>query len=309
MLKLLLTDPAGNGSKYALAETVGAQFVLGRAEDCDMVVANDDSLSRYHALVRFEEGRWVIRDNNSVNGIRLGKVPVLFTTLSLGTTVTIGGSTTLQVIAVESHAEASAEPAAPTASAATHPRPAARAVKRAGGKTQAAPRRLAAAPQMEQPVGVSGETLGLPHEFALQFFLAEPRHAVSAGSVLRFGFVAAEECRIYLIQHDSMGGISLILPTQAGEEALLRARCATALPPRSFLIADELVAGPPFGTDTIVAIACTRPCAFASHLTALLAQDPPKAPGAVELLALERCAAESPDNRVSSAVLLVETKA
>lgn len=305
MLKLLLTDPAGNGSKYALAEAVGAQFVLGRAEDCDMVVANDDSLSRYHALVRYEEGRWVIRDNNSVNGIRLGKIPVLFTTLSLGTTITIGGGTTLQVIAAETPTEVSAAPAAP----ASRPRPAARAVKRAGGKTQAAPRRLAVAPQAEQPIGVSGETLGLPHDFALHFFLAEPRHAVTAGSVLRFGFMAEEDCRVYLIQHDSVGGVSLILPTQAGEEALLRARCATALPPKSFLIADELVAGPPFGTDTIVAIACTRPCAFASHLTALLAQNPPTEVGAVEQLALERCAAESPGNRISSAVLLVETKA
>lgn len=302
MLKILLTDPAGNAAKYALADAEGAQFIIGRAEDCDMAVANDDSLSRYHALVRCEEGRWVIRDNNSVNGIRLGKIPVLFTTLSLGTAVTIGGGTTLQVIAAES----TPAPAVPTET--TTSRPAPRAVKRASGKTQATPRRLAAAPPAEQPLTFSGETLGLPRDFELQFFLAEPRHAVTAGSVLRFGFMAEEDCRVYLIQHDSQGGISLILPTQAGEEALLHARRATALPPKSFLITDELVAGAPFGTDTIIALACTQPCAFAAHLTELLAQTPPTDFGAVEQLAIGRCAAETPGNRWSSAVLQLETR-
>lgn len=324
MIKILLTDPLGNGSKYALADAEGAQFVLGRAEDCDMVMSNDDSLSRYHALVRFEQGRWVIRDNNSVNGIRLGKVPVLFTTLKLGTVITIGGGSKLEVIAEGNEPAAPAAPqSAPhrrTKRAAATPAPAeprrtfaTRGMKRAGGTTQSTPRRLAAMEQVEQPVGQSAEGLGLPHDFPLQFFLAEPRHAVTAGSVLRFGFMAEEDCCVYLVQHDSLGGISLILPTQEGEEATLHARRATALPPKSFLVSDELVAGPPFGTDTIVAVACSRPCAFAAHLRALLAGNPPTEPGAVEALVLERCDADLPEGTPaplrSSAVLVIETKA
>lgn len=327
MIKILLTDPLGNGSKYALADAEGAQFVLGRAEDCDMVVSHDDSLSRYHALVRFEQGRWVIRDNDSVNGIRLGKVPVLFTTLKLGTVITIGGGSKLEVIAEGNEPAAPAAPSeAPrrrtkraAATAAAAPAPAAsrrtfatRGMKRAGGTTQRAPRRLAAMEQVEQPVGQSAEALGLPHDFPLQFFLAEPRHAVTAGSVLRFGFMAEEDCCVYLVQHDSQGGISLILPTQEGEEATLHARRATALPPKSFLVSDELVAGPPYGTDTIVAVACERPCAFAAHLRALLAENPPTEPGAIEQLVLERCDASLPEGapipRRSSAVLVMETK-
>lgn len=310
MLKILLTDPLGNGSKYALADAEGAQFMLGRAEDCDIVIANDESLSRYHALVRFEQGHWIIRDNNSVNGIRLGKLPVLFTGLSLGTVIRIGGGTTLEVIAAGSETPTAQ---APAAAPAPRKRYATRGIKRAGGKTQAAPRRLAAQEVMELPVGQSAECLGLPHDFPLQFFLAEPRHAVTAGSVLRFGFLAEEDCCVYLVQHDSMGGISLILPTQEGEAAELHAHRATSLPPKSFLVSDELVAGPPFGTDTIVAIACASPCAFAAHLNALLAGDPPTAPGAIEKLALERCDAELPESvsppRRSSAVLQIETKA
>lgn len=308
MIKLLLTDPLGNGSKYALADAEGAQFVLGRAEDCDMVVSNDDSLSRYHALVRFEQGHWLLRDNNSVNGIRLGKVPVLFTTLKLGTVVTIGGGTTLEVIAAGSET-----PTAQVPAPAPRKRYATRGMKRAGGKTTGTPRRLAAPEEVEQPIGQSAEYLGLPRDFPLQFFLAEPRHAVTAGSVLRFGFMAEADCCLYLVQHDSMGGISLILPTQEGEEAELHAHRATALPPKSFLVSDELVAGPPFGTDTIIAIACEKPCPFAAHLNALLRESVPTEPGAVERMVLERLDAELPEGatppRRSAAVLRLETRA
>ncbi len=309
MIKLLLTDPLGNGSKYALADAEGAQFVLGRAEDCDMVVSNDDSLSRYHALVRFEQGHWLIRDNNSVNGIRLGKVPVLFTTLKLGTLVTIGGGTTLEVIAADNDKPTIQETAPAPA---PHKRYATRGMKRAGGKTTGTPRRLTAPKEVEQPVGQSAEFLGLPHDFPLQFFLAEPRHAITAGSVLRFGFMAEEDCCVYLVQHDSMGGIALILPTQEDEEAALHARRATALPPKSFLVSNELVAGPPLGTDTIIAIACEKPCPFAAHLNALLRGNPPTEPGAVERMVLERLDTELPEGatppRRSSAVLRIETK-
>lgn len=306
MLKILLTDPMGNASKYALADEEGVRYVIGRAEDCDMVVANDGSLSRYHAHVCFEQGHWVIRDNNSVNGIRLGKLPVLYTTLKLGTVVTIGGSSTLEVIAAGNNPPPAQDPA-------RRKQYATRAMKRAGGKTQGTPRRLAAQEVVEQPVGHSAEALGLPHDFSLQLFLAEPRHAVTAGSVLRFGFMAEEDCYVYLVQHDSVGGISLLLPMQMNDHVELHARRATALPPKSFLVADELVAGPPFGTDTVVAVVCEKPCAFAMHLKALLADNPPTEPGAVEKLVLELCDAELPEGTVpprrSSAVLQIETRA
>lgn len=308
MLKLLLTDPLGNAAKYALTEAEGAQFVLGRAEDCDMVMSNDDSLSRYHALVRYEEGHWVIRDNHSVNGIRLGSIPVLFTTLSPGTVVRIGGGSRLEVIEATAQVTAQVAPQEPA-----RRRYATRAMKRAGKKQNTAPRRLAAVQEVETPIGRPALHLGLPHDFDLRFFLVEPRHAVTSGSVLRFGFLAAEDCDVYLIQHDSQGGISLILPTQAGAGAELHARRTAVLPPKSFLVSDELVAGPPFGTDTVIAVACTAPCAFTEHLAALLAQDPPTDPGAIEQLVLERCTADLPEGAAplhwSCAVLTLETRA
>lgn len=366
MLKILLTDPLGNTAKLALPEDADTSFMLGRAGDCDIVLDNDGTLSRYHAVVRYEQGHWMIFDNKSVNGIRLGKLPVMHATLTRGTRITIG-ATTLEVLSAGTAAPAAAseplspapavspEPSSqaaecipPAESSPEPPQPAPkptrkapsralksaaggtigqeegknasprrrfepRGVKRAGGKKKAVPRRLTALEEVEQPTGCSAESLGLPYEFPLQFFLAEPRHAVTAGSVLRFGFLAEEDCCVYLIQHDSMGGISLILPTQEDEDAELHAHRATALPPKSFLISDELVAGPPFGTDTIIALACTDSAPVAAHLHALLAEHPDTEPGEIERLVLERCTAALPEGeekpRWSSAVMQVETKA
>ena len=42
-------------------------FVLGRRPDCDLVVA-DGTVSRRHATLTCEDGRWTIRDLDSSNG-------------------------------------------------------------------------------------------------------------------------------------------------------------------------------------------------------------------------------------------------
>ena len=43
---------------------------IGRRRDCDLVIDNN-SISRHHATASFEHGRWILRDNKSVNGLRL----------------------------------------------------------------------------------------------------------------------------------------------------------------------------------------------------------------------------------------------
>jgi len=46
---------------------------IGRLPDCDVVIDNA-SISRHHATVSLEDGRWILRDTGSVNGLKvLGK--------------------------------------------------------------------------------------------------------------------------------------------------------------------------------------------------------------------------------------------
>ena len=43
---------------------------IGRSSEND-VVLNDFSVSRRHAMLKNEKGSWVLKDNNSTNGIRI----------------------------------------------------------------------------------------------------------------------------------------------------------------------------------------------------------------------------------------------
>jgi FHA domain-containing protein/uncharacterized protein DUF1707 len=50
-----------------LPEVVGAQLVIGRSSACQIVLG-DDTVSRRHAELRFDDGRWLLRDLGSSNG-------------------------------------------------------------------------------------------------------------------------------------------------------------------------------------------------------------------------------------------------
>src|SRR4051794_7231519 len=66
-----------------------SSFRIGRAEDCGFRVQNE-YVSRYQAQVVYENGRWLVRDLNSSNGLYIGdervkEVPVTDTaTIRLG---------------------------------------------------------------------------------------------------------------------------------------------------------------------------------------------------------------------------------
>src|SRR5215472_13994431 len=57
------------GSGWSLP--AGPSYLVGRDPDCDIVVA-DGRVSWRHAVLRLEEGRWVLADNGSTNGIYAG---------------------------------------------------------------------------------------------------------------------------------------------------------------------------------------------------------------------------------------------
>lgn len=67
---LLVVSGPGAGSRLVLAES-GRPYVIGRSDDCDLVLPTD-SVSREHAVfVRNPEGV-LVRDRGSKNGVRVG---------------------------------------------------------------------------------------------------------------------------------------------------------------------------------------------------------------------------------------------
>ena len=76
----------------ALPSASDRQIVLGRARECDCVLA-EPSVSRRHAELRRDGDRWLLRDLGSRNGTRVNGVRVLEETeVGPGDRVSFGGA-------------------------------------------------------------------------------------------------------------------------------------------------------------------------------------------------------------------------
>jgi hypothetical protein len=74
----------------ALPELVGAQLLIGRSSACQIVLG-DDTVSRRHAELRFEDGRWLLRDLGSSNGTYINGRLVTEAEVRRGDVIHLGG--------------------------------------------------------------------------------------------------------------------------------------------------------------------------------------------------------------------------
>jgi predicted component of type VI protein secretion system len=88
--------PSTTGSRQALLVgqdkrnvLSGSRVLLGRSRECDIMV-NDPNVSRRHAELRSEGGRWSVVDLGSTNGIKLNGRRVEQRELSDGDKLTLG---------------------------------------------------------------------------------------------------------------------------------------------------------------------------------------------------------------------------
>jgi pSer/pThr/pTyr-binding forkhead associated (FHA) protein len=76
----------GEGRRSVLS---GDHVVLGRSRECEVVLA-DPNVSRKHAEVRWDGGRWVIADLGSTNGVKVNGRRVDRAQLEPGDRITLG---------------------------------------------------------------------------------------------------------------------------------------------------------------------------------------------------------------------------
>ena len=69
---------------------VGAHLLIGRSSACQIVLG-DDTVSRRHAELRFEDGRWLLRDLGSSNGTYVNGRYVTEAEVRPGDVVHLGG--------------------------------------------------------------------------------------------------------------------------------------------------------------------------------------------------------------------------
>lgn len=52
------------------------RFLIGRGDDCDIVISDDSLVSRRHALIEFSQGEYTVKDLNSTNGTFVNGKPL-----------------------------------------------------------------------------------------------------------------------------------------------------------------------------------------------------------------------------------------
>ena len=77
-------------ARPVMPEVVGAHLVIGRSSSCQIVLG-DDTVSRRHAELRFEDGRWLLRDLGSSNGSYVNGRWVTEAEVRAGDVIHLGG--------------------------------------------------------------------------------------------------------------------------------------------------------------------------------------------------------------------------
>jgi len=165
--------------------------------------------------------------------------------------------------------------------------------------------------KVHRPASTPADSLGLPNDFDLSLRLLNTTETLEEGDLLRFSLIAEESCHVFLIQYDSTGNAVMLVPGVGGADNKLPAIQETQFPPSGANSTYELYVEPPFGTDTIIAVACTQPTDFLDIWKNCLAQaDALTNPGDVEKKTIDLCKEndEEEDNILwSSALLYLKT--
>ena len=74
----------------SLPDLIGAQLVIGRSSACQIVLG-DDTVSRRHAELRYDDGRWMLRDLGSSNGTYVNGRFVTEAEIQPGDVIHLGG--------------------------------------------------------------------------------------------------------------------------------------------------------------------------------------------------------------------------
>ncbi|MEP7287733.1 MAG: FHA domain-containing protein [Chloroflexota bacterium] len=69
----VMSGPDDGSVLDRVAPKQGDAYIIGRREDCDVILPYDSQVSRQHARLTFKEGQWSVQDMGSRNGTYVGK--------------------------------------------------------------------------------------------------------------------------------------------------------------------------------------------------------------------------------------------
>ena len=107
----------------------------------------------------------------------------------------------------------------------------------------------------------------VPKDFQVEVFTTDGKRAYAEGETVSFRVRAAEECHIAVLCHQSDGNTVVLFPNRFASNTLIPANKPIDVP-GTHKSGFEIEIGPPFGSDVVEVIACSKP----SELHKTLAQ-------------------------------------
>lgn len=337
---LEITNSSGEVVVVPLRMQDKEQVYIGRSEECAISFPEEATLSRFHAIISYVGGRYYIQDNQSVNGVILNEERVDMDIMRHGRVYILG----LCSIRLAEREEAPPQPESPAVPETQVPEPepvpvtpveqvedaAPPVVKpqqeKKEPKQQSLPKKSANPPKGKRrltgysdewlpahmvPTCVPGGMLGLPVQFRLEIRALLTRYPLQENDLLNFCVMADRKSHVCLLQYDSMGEVALLVPEDHTESTVLFPDLPTRFP-KPTGAEYELAVEPPFGHDTVVALACSEPLPFFKLFRKALTQLG-KMPsiGQVEHLLMKLATETMPESSLmwSSSVLRLESLA
>jgi len=118
----------------------------------------------------------------------------------------------------------------------------------------------------------AGRLAKLPKDFQVEVFTTDGKRAYAEGETVSFRVRAAEECHIAVLCHQTDGTTVVLFPNRFASNTMIPANKPIDVP-GTHKSGFEIEIGPPFGSDVVEVIACSKP----SELHKTLAQFASKA--------------------------------
>jgi hypothetical protein len=98
----------------------------------------------------------------------------------------------------------------------------------------------------------------VPQNFQVEVFTADGKRGYAEGETVSFRVRSAEECHIAVLCHQSDGNTVVLYPNRFASDTLIPANKPIDVP-GTHISGFEIVIGPPFGSDVVEVIACSKP--------------------------------------------------
>jgi hypothetical protein len=122
-----------------------------------------------------------------------------------------------------------------------------------------------------------GRLANIPKDFPIEIFTTDGKRAYAGGETIAFRVRSVEECHIAVLCHQSDGTTVVLFPNRFASNTLIPANKSIDIP-GTHKSGFEIEIGPPYGSDVVEVIACTKPSELHKQFSQHAAKAEPEAP-------------------------------